>query len=155
MRKKVNRYKTSPFKQGTYRPVNRQKYVGAKLPEYRSSWELKFFTWCDRNPNVLEWTSESTIVPYISPLDKRAHRYFVDNTLALKEGNKVKKYMVEIKPYKQTIPPDNSSRKKKSTLLYEHKTYAVNQAKWEAAKKVADKRGMEFIILTENELNIK
>ena len=62
---------------------------------------------------------------------------------------------VEIKPYKQTIPPDNSSRKKKSTLLYEHKTYAVNQAKWEAARKVADKKGMEFIILTENELNIK
>ena len=154
MKKKVNRYKTSPFKQGTYRPVNRQKYVGVKLPEYRSSWELKFFTWCDRNPNVLEWTSESTIVPYISPLDKRVHRYYVDNTLALKEGSSIKKYMVEIKPYKQTIPPDNNGRKKKSTLLYEHKTYAVNQAKWKAASEYCKDRKWEFVILTEHELKV-
>ena len=155
MRKKVNRFKVSNYKQGKYRPVDNQKYTGSKLPEYRSSWELKFFQWCDKNPNVIKWSSESVIVPYISPIDRRAHRYFVDNTVTLREGNDIKRYLVEIKPHYQTQPPVQSNRKKKSTLLYEHMTYATNQAKWAAAKKIAAKRNMEFIILTENELNLK
>ena len=80
---------------------------------------------------------------------------FVDNTIALKEGDSVVRYLVEIKPSQQTKPPVESKRKKKSTMIYEKITYAVNQAKWEAARKFANKRDMSFIILTENELNIK
>ena len=49
----------------------------------------------------------------------------------------------------------NSSRKKKSTVIYENVMYAVNQAKWAAAKKYAKKKNMEFIILTENEVNLR
>lgn len=152
--KKYTRYKKSQYKQGTYKPVHRQKYIGNKLPQYRSSWELKFFQWCDRNDNVLEWCSESIIVPYMSPVDGRYHRYFVDNAIVLKEGDKIVKYLVEIKPSKQTKPPTPSNRKKKSTIIYEQVTYAVNQAKWEAARKFANKKNMKFIILTENELNV-
>ena len=153
--KKYKKYKQQPYKQGVYSPVNTDKYIGRGNPEYRSSWELKFFTWCDRNPNVLEWSSESIIVPYKSPVDGRYHRYYVDNAIALQEGDKVIRYLVEIKPYKQTLPPVQSKRKKKSTLLYESRTYAVNQSKWAAARKFATSKGMNFIILTENELNIK
>tara|TARA_R110000751_G_scaffold243098_2_gene343308 strand:- start:1159 stop:1623 length:465 start_codon:yes stop_codon:yes gene_type:complete len=153
--KKFNRYKNQLYKQGKYNPVNESKYIGRGRPEYRSSWELKFFTWCDRNPNVLEWSSESVIVPYKSPVDNRYHRYYVDNAVALQEGNNIIRYLVEIKPYKQTLPPVQSKRKKKSTLLYESRTYAVNQSKWEAAEKYAKRKGMKFIILTEKELNIK
>ena len=152
--KKYNRYKACPYKQGIYTPVNRKKYIGRRTPEYRSSWELKFFQWCDKNPNVLEWSSESIIVPYKSPVDSRYHRYYVDNAIALQEGNQIIKYLVEIKPYKQTQPPVQSKRKKKSTLIYEYRTYAVNQAKWKAADLFAQKKNMKFIILTENELNI-
>ena len=94
--------------------MNNEKYIGCKNPEYRSSWELKFFQWCDRNKNILEWSSESVVVPYRSPVDGRYHRYFVDNAIALREGNTVKRYLVEIKPYKQTIPPTESKRKKRS-----------------------------------------
>ena len=82
MRKK----KYSQYKQGIYKPSD--KYVGSNKPIYRSSWELKFFRWCDSNPNVLEWTSESICIPYTSPLDGRVHRYFVDNTVVIKEGYK-------------------------------------------------------------------
>lgn len=153
--KKFNRYKNCSYKQGIYAPVNIKKYIGRHTPEYRSSWELKFFQWCDKNPNVLEWSSESVVVPYKSPVDDRYHRYFVDNAIALKEGSEVVNYLVEIKPHKQTQPPVQSKRKKKSTLLYEHRTYAVNQAKWKAANLFAQKKNMKFIILTENELNIK
>ena len=122
--KRRRKYKYSTYKQGVYKPVNREKYKSLRLPVYRSSWELKFFRWCDRNVSVLEWTSESVIVPYISPLDNRVHRYFVDGHIVLREGDKIAKYLVEIKPYKQTIPPVESKRKKKSTLLYEKITYA-------------------------------
>jgi hypothetical protein len=149
------KYKYTQYKQGVYRPVHNEKYIGKHLPQYRSSWELKFFQWCDKTPTVLEWSSESTIVPYISPVDRRGHRYFVDGSIALQEGDEVKRYLVEIKPSQQTKPPVESKRKKKSTMIYEKITYAVNQAKWEAARKFANKRDMSFIILTENELNIK
>ena len=152
---KRKKYKYSKFKQGIYKPVHREKYRGAKLPEYRSSWELKFFQWCDRNVNILEWSSESVIVPYVSPVDKRVHRYFVDSNILLREDDNIKRYLVEIKPSQQTKPPVNSSRKKKSTVIYENVMYAVNQAKWAAAEKYAKKKNMEFIILTENELNLR
>jgi hypothetical protein len=149
------KYKYAQYKQGVYAPVNPNKYIGVKKPQYRSSWELKFFQWCDKNVNVLEWGSETVVVPYISPVDNRPHRYFVDNVIAIQEGNEVKKYLVEIKPYKQTLPPVKSNRKKKSTVIYEHVAYAVNQAKWKYASQFAKKKNMEFIVLTENELNIK
>lgn len=145
-------HKKGNFKKGLYRPKNRNKYVGQKHPEYRSSWELHFFQWCDRNPNVLEWAAEAVVIPYTSPVDKKVHRYFVDNILILKEGNKNVKYLVEIKPFKQTMPPIFSRRKKKETLLHEQVTYEVNKSKWDAANDWANKNGYKFIILTEKEL---
>ena len=56
------KYNYTQYKQGKYTPVNKEKYNGKHTPEYRSSWELKFFRWCDRNDNVLKWSSESTVV---------------------------------------------------------------------------------------------
>jgi len=153
--KKISRYKRNPYKQGVYHPVHREKYIGNRIPEYRSSWELKFCQWCDKNTNVLEWGSESIIIPYKSPVDGKVHRYYVDNIITLKEGSNVVRYLVEIKPHKQTQPPVVSKRKKQSTILYEKATYAVNQAKWDAARQYAKQRNINFIILTENELNIK
>lgn len=142
------------FRQGIYKPINRSKYRGVKDPVYRSGWELKFFKFCDINPNVLEWTSETIIIPYISPIDNKPHRYFVDNMVVIKEGDVKKKYLIEIKPSKQTVPPTESKRKKKSTVIYEQVTYAQNRAKWEAAVNYAKKHNMEFKILTEKELGI-
>ena len=142
------------FKNGIYTPINPAKYIGRKKPEYRSSWEMKFFVWCDKNPNVLEWASESTIVPYISPVDGRPHRYFVDFAIALKEPTGVVKYLIEIKPECQTKPPKKHGNKKQSTILYETAMYAVNQAKWEAAKKWASQKGFIFKLITEKELNL-
>ena len=63
----------------------------------------------------------------------------------------LKKYLVEIKPSKQTKPPTTKYRKRRH-LLYEQKAYVTNQAKWKAARKYSKKIGCEFIILTEKEL---
>lgn len=139
------------FTQGIFKPNNPHKYIG-KFAIFRSSFERKFMLWADKNPNVLEWGSENIIVPYISPVDGKVHRYYVDNYVVIKEGTIIKKYLIEIKPYAQTLPPKPSTRKKKSTVLYENKTYAVNMKKWEYAREWASKRGMEFLIITEREL---
>jgi len=141
------------FRQGIFRPKNLKKYIGKSLPVYRSGWELRFFRWCDENTNVLEWASEAIVIPYINPVDGKAHRYFTDGVIALKEGEKIKKYIVEIKPSSQTVKPV-PGKKRQSTILYETARYIQNQAKWTAAKKWCDARSYSFLILTEKELGL-
>jgi hypothetical protein len=148
--------KNKKYRQGIYKPINKKKYAGGSDPVYRSSWELKFFKWADSNSRVLKWGSESIIVPYISPLDKKVHRYFVDNFIVfLNRDNKPTKYLIEIKPSGSVSRPTTTGSKKKTTLIYEQRTWVVNQAKWEAAKRWADRKGYEFLILTEKELGIR
>ena len=142
------------FKQGVFKPRDRNKYRGKTWPIYRSGWELKFFRWCDLNENVTAWDSECVIVPYNNPLTGRINRYFVDGLITINETNGPKTYLIEIKPSKQTVPTVVKKSKKRSTMLYEQKTYVKNIAKWDAAEKWAKKKGIEFKILTEKELGI-
>lgn len=148
--------KNNKFRQGIFKPTNTSKYIGNSDPIYRSGWELKFFRWADLNENIIAWGSENIIIPYISPLDGKVHRYFVDNFIIFKnkEGKK-NKFLIEIKPSKQVVKPVSTKGKRRTTILYEQKTWVINQAKWEAAKRWADKKGYEFLILTEKELGIK
>ena len=78
-------------------------------------------------------------------------KYYVDNFVSIKEGNEVINYLVEIKPSKQTKPPQTKYRKKQH-LIYEQKMYVTNQAKWKAAREYCKKCGFTFIIITEKEL---
>jgi hypothetical protein len=141
------------YHQGTFTPKNPRKYVG-KVGDiyYRSSWELKFMKWADANPSVEYWNSEEIVIPYMSPVDNRMHRYFTDFAIQVikKDGTK-KKYIVEIKPEAQTLPPKKGKR---STDKYinELSTYAVNKSKWSAADNFCKKNGLEFIVLTEKHL---
>lgn len=139
------------FKQGIYKPLN-NKYKGKHYPKYRSSWELKFFRWCDLNPHVVEWNSENVVIPYAIGKNGKLRRYIVDNTLTMKQNGQLRKYLVEIKPYAQTQPPKPHGNKKKSTILYEQYTYAKNVSKWTAAKTWCKKHGYDFLIVTEREL---
>jgi len=145
--------KNSKFRQGIFNPKNRNKYVGKSLPVYRSGWELKFFRWCDNNINVIEWASESVIIPYLNPVNQKVCRYYTDGVVAINEGEYIKKYIIEIKPSSQVLPP-KQGKKKKSTLMYESLRFIQNQAKWEAARKWCTKKNYEFKILTEKELGI-
>ena len=122
---------------------------------YRSLWELKFMRYCDSNVNILEWGSEEMYVWYRSPVDNRPHRYFPDFYIKAKESNgKIKKYIIEVKPKKQTAPPPKPKRQTKG-YLREAFEYARNQAKWKAANEWCLDRGFEFKVLTEKELGIK
>jgi hypothetical protein len=144
--------RTTPYKQGIYSPLRPEKYKGTLPIFYRSGLELSFSRWCDRCDKVLQWGSESVVVPYVSPMDGKIHRYFLDYNITLKVNEGIKKYIVEVKPSKQTQQPTNNGNKKRSTILYEQVTYAKNMAKWDAAKKWADKKGWNFIVITEKDL---
>jgi len=143
--------KNSKYRQGIFVPNNKDKFIGDRAV-YRSGLELKFFRFCDNNPNVLRWGSENIKIPYYNPLTKRTHRYHIDNYVVIKEGDKVTKYCVEIKPHKQTQPPSTKYRKREH-LIYEQKQYVTNQAKWAAARKYCEGRNYKFLILTEKEIS--
>jgi len=148
--------KDKRFRQGIFKPIHSEKFIGAKDPVYRSSYELKFFRWADTNSNILAWGSENIIIPYTSPLDGRVHRYFVDNFVIFKDKNNVKqKFLIEIKPSSQVAKPTNVKNKQRRTILYEQKTWIINQAKWKAAEEWSNRKGYKFLILTEKELGIR
>jgi len=146
-------YKTT-YK-GKYRINNPRKYKGLINDViYRSSWELKFMKWCDNNPSVLEWGSETMIIPYRSPIDNKLHRYFVDFYIKVKDKDgQTTKYLIEIKPERFTQPPPIPQRKTKN-FIEEVFQYGTNQAKWKAANSYCEDRGWKFIILTEKDLGI-
>lgn len=148
---------------GKFIPMYPEKYIGNPSNiVYRSLWEAKFFRYADSNKNVLRWSSEEIIIPYYSPVDKKMHRYFPDVYVEIIRGDgSVKKLLIEIKPDKQTKPPNESKKFATKTgrmsrrYINEVKTYAVNSAKWEAAKEFCLDRGWEFVIFTEKELGVR
>ena len=141
---------------GKYKPSYPQKYKGDPTNIiYRSLWERKFMVYCDLNEKIIEWGSEEIALPYRSPIDNKIHRYFPDFYIKVQENsNQIKKYLIEIKPHKQTIPPTKPDRQTKR-YLYEAYEYAKNQAKWKVAREFCEDRQWEFKVLTEKELNIK
>ncbi len=140
---------------GRYIPRNIRKYRGDyKNIIYRSSWELKFMKYCDLNDSILEWGSEEVVIPYRSPLDNRIHRYFVDFYIKVEDMNgQIKKYLIEVKPKRQTAPPPKPKRQTKR-YISEVTEYAKNQAKWKAATEFCEDRQWSFMIITEDELKV-
>ena len=139
---------------GKYTPKNPAKYRGDPSNiTYRSLWERKFMLYCDDSKSIMEWGSEEVIIPYISPLDGRVHRYFPDFYIKVKQHNdKIKKYIIEVKPKKQCSPPDPKPSKRTKRWFSEVKTWGVNEAKWRSANSWCLDKGMEFKILTEDDL---
>ena len=142
-------------KKSLFKPSNPKKYKGnANNIICRSSWEDKFCNWCDRSENIIEWGSEEFWIPYRAP-DGKVRRYFPDFIIKVKESTgEIKTYVIEVKPAKQTRPPKPRKRVSKS-YLYECKTYAMNQAKWDAATEWCKDKKIEFKVVTERELGIR
>jgi len=140
---------------GKYYPSYPRKYKGDPTNIiYRSLWERKFMVYCDKNQNILEWASEEIAIPYRSPIDNRVHRYFPDFYMKVKEFNgKIKSYVIEVKPAKQTKPPAKPKRQTKG-YIREAYEYAKNQAKWKMAREFCADRQWEFKVVTEKELGI-
>lgn len=135
-------------------PRNVDKYIGDPYKiESRSSWETKLMRWCDSNPAVIKWSSETVHIPYYSTCEQKHRTYHMDFFIYYKtDTGKTRKLLVEVKPYSQTIPPKKRGRKKLETFLNEQKTYQINQDKWKSAEKYAEAKGWGFVIMTEYEL---
>lgn len=146
----------SGYRQGKFKPQKPEKYKGDPTNiVYRSSYELKFMQYCDLTESVNEWRSEEFFIPYISPIDNKVHRYFPDFFVKYKDKNGVNRTLVvEIKPEKDLKMPDENPKRKTKSWAFKVKTWAVNQAKWKAAKEYCKDRQYEFRILTEKELGI-
>ena len=135
--------------QGKFRPKYPEKYCG-RLSEivYRSSWELSTFIWCDTHNDVIKWNSEEVVVKYRCLTDNQIHRYFVDLYVEFRNGDK---YLIEIKPKIQVLPPERGKKTQK-TFLREVMQYGKNISKWKQAQIFAKENGYHFNIWTEDTL---
>ena len=139
---------------GKYKIKNPNKYLGNPTNIiYRSLMERRFMEWCDSNDKCYKWSSEEVVIPYISPIDNKQHRYFPDFLIQTPKGW----FLIEVKPLTQSRPPkklvvENLELKKKRKYIKSVQTWLVNEAKWKAATKVCEKKGWSFQILTEKQL---
>ena len=139
---------------GKFKIKNSQKYKGNPSNIiYRSLMELRFMKWCDSSEKILQWSSEEVVIPYISPIDNKRHRYFPDFLIQTAKGW----FLIEVKPQIESRPPkkklvENLNLKKKRRYMKSVRTWVVNEAKWIAAKKVCEVEGWTFEIFTEKQL---
>ena len=156
-------------KQGWYKLLNQDKFIvptnesqsvmkSFKIQDekyiinYKSSLELACLRYCDYNKHIVKFSLEPLSIPYLKPTDGKIHRYFVDFYIEFSTGDK---FLVEIKSSGETREPQIPKKKtQKAVMNYNNalQTFAVNTAKWDAARKFALQQKMKFIILTENEL---
>lgn len=139
---------------GKYKPKNPKKYIGDPTKiTYRSGLELKVMNYLDKHPDVISWGSETVVIPYRSPIDRKFHRYFMDMIVQFRKADgTVETMLIEVKPKSQTTPPKRPSRITRR-YLNEVRTWGVNEAKWMAANEYVTKRGWKFAIFTEQEIN--
>lgn len=151
-------------KQGWYKLLNPLKFIkpidnlmgsfneSEQSVQYKSSLELVAIKYCDFNKHITKFSLEPFAIKYIKPTDNKVHRYYIDLYIEFVTGDK---FLVEIKPFSQTIPPKKPKKvTEKSKLNYDSavQTYMINMAKWHEAKIFAKNNNMKFIFLTEKEL---
>jgi len=120
--------------------------------EYKSGLELKAFIFVDNFDKISKWTVEPFAIKYIKPTDNKVHRYYPDMLINFESKHT---FLVEIKSSSETKPPVKPKKlTAKSTKNYKKAliTYAINCAKWKAARKFCEERDIRFIFLTEEQL---
>lgn len=110
------------------------KYVSSKTGvqmTYRSSWELRYFSYLDKNPDVVTYYSEFLKIPYVSSVRSgKVKNYVPDVYVEYIDGSRK---VIEIKP---------------SSKL----DMSVNVKKFNAARDWCNSNEIEFEIVTEHEL---
>ena len=132
---------------GLFKPKNTDKYIGKKTPRYRSSWEFAFMRFCDNNPSITQWPSESIQIPYRNPLTGK-NTIYVPDFFIVYNDKKQKRVaeLIEVKPNNQAkLESAGKNAQNRAALI-------VNRAKWEAANKWAKNKGIRFRVLTESDI---
>jgi len=129
-------------KRTNYTPRNPSKYRGTYPITLRSSWEVSFAQKCDLTPTILEWASEPIEIPYRNPLKQKQSIYIPDFMIkAVNTQGIVETKLIEIKPAKEALA-------EKAVSEYDKMSLMVNQAKWLAASAWCARRGIKFVVLT-------
>ena len=137
----------SKFARGKFTMKHPEKYIGNKIPIYRSSWEMSFMNFCDTNKSILRWGSEIVKIPYRNPLTGKHTVYVPDFFIEYVDKNGVRHMeLIEIKPANQQLLEKVGKNKVNQAL------YIKNQAKWQAAQIWAKQNGIKFRVLNENDL---
>ena len=137
----------SRFAQGKFVPKNPQKYIGLKIPTYRSSWEWQFMRFCDTNAAIHQWACEAIKIPYRNPLTNKNSIYVPDFFIQYVDAkSRTNVELIEIKPQNQAFLEDVGKSKVRQAQ------YIQNQAKWAAANAWCRQQGIKFRIITENDL---
>ena len=135
------------FAQGKFTMTQPEKYVGLKVPTYRSSWEWSFMKFCDTNPSIQKWASEAVKIPYRDPLTGKQTVYVPDFFIQyVDKAGKQHVELIEIKPASQSILERVGKNK------YNQAQFVKNQAKWASANLWCKQQGIKFRIVNENDL---
>lgn len=140
---------------GKFSPKNVNKYLGDPTNIwYRSLWERRVMVHLDENPGVIGWSNEEIVIPYLSPIDNRWHRYFPDFFVRVKNKEGLIEAMIlEVKPAAQSVPPQKKSKVTKR-YIREVVTWGINEAKWKAAIEYCKDKNWKFRVITEDHLGI-
>ena len=146
------------YKQGFYTPLNLNKCQNTRPLNFKSKLELKLMGYFDRTPNVVKWSYESVLIPYISPLDGCGHTYHTDFIIHVDSGDDNRYTAIVEAKASCFVPTTNNfaiikkrrNTPSKSKMLNE---LIVNKAKFDSAEEYCKKRGWRFVVITEKDVS--
>ena len=155
------------YHQGLFVPTNKDKVIKLNSQGglyYRSGLEQKMMVYLDNNAKIINWGAEHLSIPYTKTewvsesqeYRKTEHTYYPDFYYELKrEDGTISKVVAEVKPYSETIEPvlkQNPTSKQMKNFEYSLKMYNKNLSKWSYMIDYCQRKGFEFIIITEKVL---
>jgi hypothetical protein len=162
----------SKYHGGNYVPKNKDKVLKLNTQGgvyYRSSWEKKIMYWLDNKKEIIKWGAECLRIPYqMTHFDNgdmrvKEHSYYPDFYYEMRNSDGVlKQVVVEVKPMKEykmvqllkegKLEVPEKGIKKLKSFEYDLKMAYKNKNKWETMIRWCDKKGYDFIIITEEHL---
>jgi len=158
------------YKQGLFIPNNKDKVIKLNTQGglyYRSGLEQKMMVYLDNNSGIKFWGAEHLRIPYVKTewvsehqeFKTSEHSYYPDFYYELhREDGSVSKVVAEVKPSSETKEPklsDNPTSKQLKNFEYALKMYNKNLSKWKYMIEYCERKGFEFIIITEQHLGQK
>ena len=155
------------YHQGLYVPKDKSKVIKLNTQGglfYRSGLEQKMMVYLDNNSNIIFWGAEHLRIPYVKTewvSEKQEfvtseHSYYPDFYYELKKSDStISKVVAEVKPHAETLEPKlatNPTSKQLKNFEYALKMYNKNLSKWKYMIEYCQRKGFEFIIITEQHL---
>ena len=152
------------YNHGLYIPKNKEKII--KLNNqgglyYRSSLEKKMMVYLDNNEMIKSWGAEHLRIPYkktewdsqLNEFLTTEHSYYPDFYYELiRPDGSISRVVAEVKPTSETSEPklgNNPTVKQLKNFEYSLKMWNKNLSKWKYMIDYCDRKGFNFIVVTE------